>query len=266
MMWESLSQKLSFLGIGVKKEVPIQNLWIGNKLSLFAELGIKSYLKNGFEYHLYTYEAMSNLPEGAIAKDANEIVPKDLIFTYSNGSYAAFSNLFRYSLLYQKGGIWSDTDIVCLKHFKFDQDYVFASEAHTDYQQTFTTPFFLQSKPQTEPFKFAVDECMRLREKVISGEIEWGIGSMVLTAMIEKFNLKKYAVPWQTFTTCNCHHIQSFLDPNYNEFPIPKKMSEIPEQTVAVHLWNEIFRRQNIDVNQKFPDGSMIEEFKTKYL
>ena len=31
-----------------------------------------------------------------------------------NSSVSAFSNLFRFTLLYKKGGYWADTDLVCI--------------------------------------------------------------------------------------------------------------------------------------------------------
>jgi len=50
--------------------------------------------------------------------DGNQIIPEHEAFTYKNGpgsgSYSAFSNLFRYKLLAQKGGWWIDMDMVCL--------------------------------------------------------------------------------------------------------------------------------------------------------
>ena len=65
---------------------------------------------HGNEYHLYTYGNVEGIPEGTIVKNANEIIPKKNIFTYKNGSYSAFSNLFRFTMLYKRGGCWVDTD------------------------------------------------------------------------------------------------------------------------------------------------------------
>lgn len=52
------------------------------------------------------------------------------------GSYSAFSNQFRYTLLYDKGGWWVDTDVVCLRRFDFDDDFVFATERTPDHATT----------------------------------------------------------------------------------------------------------------------------------
>ena len=102
-----------------------------------AIIGVSSFIKNGHEYHLYTYSDIKNVPEGTIIKDGNEILPEDSIFTYKygegRGSVSAFSNVFRYKLLFDKGGYWVDTDVVCLNKWNFENhDYVFASEEDSD--------------------------------------------------------------------------------------------------------------------------------------
>jgi tetratricopeptide (TPR) repeat protein len=60
-----------------------------------------------------------DVPPGVCLCDANEIIPRSEIFSYGSGaargSFAAFSNLFRLKLLYERGGIWADSDVLCLK-------------------------------------------------------------------------------------------------------------------------------------------------------
>ena len=94
----------------------IQSLWIGNTLSNVEKLCINSYIKNGHEFDLYTYDEIDNIPENCNVKDAKEILPEEEIFSYNvglgKGSYSAFSNYFRYKLLEIKGNWWTDTDIV----------------------------------------------------------------------------------------------------------------------------------------------------------
>ena len=86
-------------------------------------LSMKSFLHNNHNYHLYTYGDIGNIPEGVLVKDANKILPEKDIFRYQNGSVSAFSNVFRYKMLFEKGGYWVDTDLVCLKPFDFKEDF-----------------------------------------------------------------------------------------------------------------------------------------------
>ena len=114
----------------------MQSLWIGKPLSKLEQLCFKSFLDNGHTVHLYVYDNISNVPSGVIIKDANEILDKSEIYRYKNGSVSAFSNLFRFTLLYKKGGYWIDADLLCVRPIKLNQDYVFSSEPDEEYKIT----------------------------------------------------------------------------------------------------------------------------------
>ena len=90
------------------------------------EMCLSSFVHHGHEVHLYSYSEIENVPEGVEKKDGREILPEDMIFEYKHHkSFSGFSNYFRYKLLSEKGGWWTDTDVVCLKPFDFDSNYVF---------------------------------------------------------------------------------------------------------------------------------------------
>lgn len=118
----------------------IQGLWIGSDLSQYESASIKSWLNNGFEYHLYIYEPIENIPSGAIVKDANEILPKNTIKLYRD-CYSIFSDVFRYKLLLDKGNCWADCDLYCIRNFNIDKDYCFLTE------KTIKTGAFKSIKP-----------------------------------------------------------------------------------------------------------------------
>src|SRR5262249_17645765 len=108
---------------------PIQSLWIGAELSNLERISIQSFLDHGHQYHLYAYQDVANVPAGAVLKDAKDIFPASLTFQYSDRkTYAAFSNVFRYRLLLERGGIWADTDVVSLRTLDLADEHVFASE------------------------------------------------------------------------------------------------------------------------------------------
>src|SRR5258708_21072872 len=117
----------------------VQSLWIGDRLSAMEKLAIKSFLCQGQAFHLYVYQQPESIPEGTTVRDANEILPAASIFKYSgHESYAGFSDYFRFKLLLERGGWWVDTDVVCLKPFRFPSEYVFASEIAAGQQHTAT--------------------------------------------------------------------------------------------------------------------------------
>ena len=94
----------------------VHMLWIGDTLSAMEQLTVQSFLQCGYRVYLWTYSPDLFAPAGVVRKDANEIIPEEKIFTYNHynkfghgkKSYSGFSDIFRYKLLYEHGGIWSD--------------------------------------------------------------------------------------------------------------------------------------------------------------
>jgi hypothetical protein len=156
-----------------KPKVIIQGLWIGNRLSRFEYNSIKSYLVAGYEYHLYTYDKVDNIPENVIIKDGNEILDKKEIFYYE-GSIAPFSDLFRYKLLYERGGVWTDCDIICMKQMSEDDnhEYIFVAE-RTILKGAFAS--CLKVPPYT---------CKK--KKVLNSFIKTPAGAEIMRVMYEK--------------------------------------------------------------------------------
>ena len=109
-----------------------QSLWIGNSLSMMERLSIESFLHFGYEYHLYCYEEVNNVPQGATVCDAREILPAKEVFYYKHGfgkgSPACFSDMFSYKMLLEKGNWWVDTDVVCVRPFDFQEEHVIGNQ------------------------------------------------------------------------------------------------------------------------------------------
>ena len=93
------------------------------------QLSIASFLTNGHQFHLFVYSDMKSIPAGTVVRDGAEILPASTIFRYrDSGSYAGFANYFRYEFLLKHGGWWADLDLICLRPFRFADEYVIGSE------------------------------------------------------------------------------------------------------------------------------------------
>jgi hypothetical protein len=112
----------------------VHGMWIGDSLGAIELLTLKSFLKAGHEFHLWLYAPLiTEVPTGVIIEDAQTVFPREQVFKYSDamdmehgkGSYAGFSDVFRYKLLYEHGGWWSDMDVTCLKQFHMPEPYFF---------------------------------------------------------------------------------------------------------------------------------------------
>jgi len=107
--------------------VVINMLWVGSKLSRMEYYSIKSFIKVGYEIHLWCYEEIENVPQDVIIKDGNLILNIEDIFLLKQ-SFLPFSDIFRYKMLYELGGYWADIDMICLKRFDTDDEYIISSE------------------------------------------------------------------------------------------------------------------------------------------
>lgn len=257
-----------------------QSLWIGPELSTLEYMSIKSFLNYGYEYHLYTYKPVKYVPNGTIIKDANEILPESEIFYYKNGSPAAFSNVFRFTMLYKKGGMWVDTDLICTKYFDFDLPqyrYLFTTEPNKKYNENKLCAGIIVL-PKGDPIALdAMNICAERKNRILSGEIVWGLGPATIKDIIAKYNLQKYVKPWYFIMSCSCHHAETIIDLNYrpkieppistNPRPIHfQNIADIPDSNHFVHLWNEMFSRRKIDKNDSYDSRTFYEQLKRQIL
>lgn len=233
----------------------INSLWIGEPLSTLERLCIASHLKNGHEYHLWTYESLE-VPEGVILKDGNEILSKSEIFTYSGpkeeggGSVSAFSNWFRYKLLLERGGWWCDVDVCCLKPFDFSRDYIIASEEQRPWKDDdpFVATCVLKVPPKSKLMQYCWDRC----QEIGKNNLEWGwIGPDLLSESTSVCHLSDSVVPHWVFCPVNWWSFEDMFKP----FSLGK--------SYTVHLWNEMWRRNHIDKDGKFDERCLYERLKS---
>lgn len=213
-----------------------QSLWIGDKLPKLHFECIQSFIKHNHEYNLYSYNNLL-VPTGCNLLDANEILLEDCIFTYpssaynnkkiDNKGYAAFSNMFRYKLLADKGGIWADTDIFCLKNFSINEPYCFVYERVKKNNKKVCASCLISCPANSEFINYCYDYCVKINKD----KLKWGqIGVNLLTKAINKFNLNEYIVDASIY----CPIDWWFFD----------NLNAIVPESRTVHLWNEMWRRQ----------------------
>lgn len=254
----------------------VQSLWIGENLSIMEILSINSFLKNNYEYHLYTYGDIQNIPTGVIIKDANDILDKSEVYTYKNKSYSAISNHFRFALLYEKGGMWCDTDVICTKSYneakeELDQKYIIISESNKKYNEEKIGCSILKF-PKNDPILLdAIEECESKKQSILDGTFTWGLGPTTTKYLVEKYKLQQYVKPWSFANSCSCHHVMTIIDPNYksssnSENGYYNDINKLPKKNCFIHLFNEFWRKNDIDKNKKYNINSLYEQLKIKYL
>jgi len=254
----------------VSDNATIQGLWIGPRLSALERLSIASFLANGHAFHLYTYDPIDGVPEGTRVLPAEAVLPRSRIFQYressygrlaklrsrvfghKKGSYAGFANLFRYKLLLEKGGWWVDLDTVCLRPFHFPAEYVFSSEMDKGAEVADLAAIKVPAGSAIAEYMF--QETDRKNPK----ELRFGeIGPDLLGRAVERFHLQQYVQPSKAFCPIDWTDWEAALRPG-GDF-------HIDPEAFAVHLWNEIWRRNGRDKDAAYPPDCLYERLKSRY-
>jgi Glycosyltransferase sugar-binding region containing DXD motif/Alpha 1,4-glycosyltransferase conserved region len=220
----------------------IQSLWIGPSLSAMEQLSIASFLRQGHPYHLYVFDDVADVPAGVTLFDAREILPASSIFRYrEHDSVAGFSNFFRYKLLAERGGWWADTDVVCLRPFDFAGEHVFASESF--HGQAVVTSCVLRAPAESAAMRQAWERCSALDP----ASIAWGeTGPKLCAEVVRSFGLQSFVEAPEVFCPVPWWEWRSFVDGSWSQSVSPA--------THAVHLWNEMWRRNGV-AKTSLPDG-----------
>lgn len=243
--------------------IEVNSLWIGNRLSTLEVLSMVSHLHHGHTYNLWTYGSIENVPTGVQVRDGNDILPEADIFCYEVGEGAggvsAFSNLFRYKLLAERGGWWVDSDVVALKPFDFNEEFVFASERNRHGYSSPTTCVIGCRHPNN-----VLGDCYKLAKhlKETSGpKLLWGsLGPKLLERVIFSWplgDLGEYVCSPSTFCPVNWFDV---------EFDPPCHMQVDLSRSHAVHLWQEMWRRRGIDKDGTYSPDCLFEKLKDAIL
>jgi hypothetical protein len=211
----------------------INFLWIGDRLGKLEQLTLKSYLDNNHTPVIWLYDlTCSNIPEGVVKEDANQILPSNKIFSYTGrgdcrkGSYGGFSDIFRYYLLLQTGGWYSDMDVTCLKNFSDvdNQPYVFRPHRYTKAVGN------IMKCPAQSTF---LQKCIDKTEAIIDmNNDKWVYPVQILSDCIFEDKLDKFIAPKAWFGEDNINDLKDLL--NIGVF---SNRSNLP--TYAVHWCNE---------------------------
>jgi hypothetical protein len=250
---------------------PVQSLWVGNNLSELEILSIKSFQKLGHTFILYTYDKVKGIPKGTIVKDGNKIMQKKDLFKFKT-SLLPFSDIFRYKMLYEKGGYWVDLDMIALKPLRFRDSYVFSSERTIQkgpYRNRTKTEIsnigILKAPPKSDFYKELFDRCIEEEKKGVKENIQF---MRTMREVLEEYGFEKYVKPAKMFCPLDWWHTKDAFYP-----PCCKEKYDVAGYSVdsvlkkahCVHMWRSImFKRHKIDLNDAFSENSMWERLKKK--
>lgn len=251
------------------KSLPvIQSLWIGDELSLMEQLCILSFLKNGHPFHLYTYEEVKNIPAGTVIKDASELINPDRIFKYQKrDTYSGFANMFRYKLLLEKGSYWVDTDVICLRPFDNDSEYIFAKSRSTEPSGRMDGKYEMENCVIKAPAGSGIMEyCYKESLSRDPIELEFcDTGPNLLELAVKKYGLEDYTASAETYCPISYRHWGRVINGRLSVSLLEKARLAL-HRSKGLHLWNEMWRLNHVTKNAQFPESCIFERLKKRYL
>jgi hypothetical protein len=232
----------------------LRSLWVGSNLSTLERICARSWIHHGHRLEIFAYDEIGNIPDGVVLKDANAIVPEKDVFLW-RGSYAIFADLFRWTLLYEHGGYWVDMDMLCLKPFDFEDGILFGCENinaasigvlklpknHLIAREILSLARNPNRIIGNERLKVKVKKY--LRSRLLFGStmgLRWGEagGPKAFTWILKKYNYFHLGKPVTYFYPVDPLNWRCLFDATL------KDGDSFYNTSYAVHLWNELLRRE----------------------
>lgn len=237
--------------------------WHGGPLSQLETLCMASFVAQGYNLTLWTYSAIPNVPTGVKLADADQILPKSALFLNRHGSYASFSDWFRYAVLSRIGGLYADTDVVALL------------PARDLPRKKFLVTQWEWSKRRLRPRCWNI----KINNNVIYNP-DPANGDVIDLASVYAEHFPKTAIDWSEIGPSLLNAIigihpahgftimpTDFANPlGYWKCPAALlKPGRIPAGVGFLHCYNEMWRRADIDKNAPFPHGSIMARLATRF-
>lgn len=249
----------------------IVSFWHG-PLSWLERLSMASFVRQGHPFHLYAYDRIEGLPEGAEWRDASEILPRDALFFYKgHGTPGAFSDYFRMMLMRKSRGVWADCDVYCVKPLGGMGDYIFSWErpgsingavlkipSDAPLLDDLISIFIDKNRPLFEPHlpffrRLEVASKRLLGQKVGPEFMQYGAtGPFMLTYYVPKRGLTDRVQASEVFYPVPYAHIPALMQPDSDieDFITP--------QTRGVHIWrSQLTARGRSEMPPPVPDSAL---------
>ena len=254
--------------------------WHGAPLSRIEQLSMVSFIANGHRVELHVYEAPRDVPPDIEIVDATSVLPRSALFTHQRtGSPGPFADWFRYRLLHQRGGIWADTDVVCLRPLDYDDPVVFGWE---DARYLNTAVLGLPAghalaawmaeacanPNQIHPYDAWSRRLRKLVRHHLLGNrrdhIRWGeYGPKGITHAARYFDLLDRAKPVDHFYPVTCERWHSMFE---GAQASSISGAQLPIASRTVHLWHAMMlSRPGFDKNAAFAADSPFEALCRRY-
>lgn len=254
--------------------------WHGAPLTRIERLSLASFIANGHPVYLHVYDAPAGLPVGVKLCDAARVLPRDGLFKHRRtGSLGPFADWFRYRLLHQAGGIWADTDVVCLRPLNYDDAVVFGWE-NDRYINTavlglpvgHTLAAWMAGACEEPHRVLPYDSRTRRARKLVRrltgnrrDDVRWGeYGPKGFTQAVRHFGLLGSAKAVNHFYPVPCERWHSVFE---SQDAMDGSGNRLPSESRTLHLWHAMMHQgRRFDKDGQFATNSLFETLWRRYV
>lgn len=175
------------------------------------------------------------IPHGIEIRNADDVMPRALFERIVAGSEIRyFSDVFRYAVLYEHGGLWMDCDVVMLRPFPFRGDHFFNLQWRGAHKGHFICGNVMHAQPYSRHLR-ALYEISIARFHDAGGKEFGDIGPKLLSDYIASdagAELQEWVFSPMFFNTIDWNEIDRF------EKPIAELADYLnDDRVVGIHLW-----------------------------
>ncbi|MBZ9711267.1 hypothetical protein LB543_31710 [Mesorhizobium sp. ESP7-2] len=175
------------------------------------------------------------VPHGVEIRNADDVMPRALFERIVSGSEIRyFSDIFRYALLYEHGGLWMDSDVILLRPFPFRGEHFFNLQWRGSHKGHFICGNVIYAKPYSHHLR-ALYELSIERFHTAHGKEFGDIGPKLLSDYIASdagAGLREWVFSPMFFNAIDWTEIDRF------EKPIAELADYLNDDRVfGIHLW-----------------------------
>lgn len=249
----------------------LASFWVEDRLGPIEIGSIQSFLRQGDRITIYSPAPLDGLPDGAHWRNASEIMPSDRIIRHrKTQSPALHSDLFRYQLLAKTDQIWVDLDIIALRPFEFETEWVFGYETPHEVngavlrlpKESETLQNLLLLTPETRGLPPYLTGLRRAKywlrgfgRGLPLDRWPWGsIGPRGLSYYLKQTGEISHALPISAFYSIPLQEAARFLEPG------GITRANLPADAWGVHLWGKRIRQVMVqDYEGQVPRDSFLD-------
>jgi hypothetical protein len=232
----------------------IQSFWAGPRLSVMEQLSIRSFLSHGHPFHLYTCGHVENAPDGTVVRAAEEIIPSAAGLRDCGAAETevpALSAGFRFAVLHERGGWWTDLDNVCIRPLEFHDEHLFGFEREPDGRRRVGVG--LMKAPAGSPLmQESLLLCQQLERTLRSAAGD--VGRHALAEALERVPAPVRIVEPSAFCPIDFWRVWQFIGERL-----------LPERCSTIRLWSAKWRRERLNPDAVYDLECIYEQLKRRF-